>query len=44
MFITIILILMSHNLAIGVVIDTLIYYVIHFILQRKEDRRYDNLQ
>ena len=44
MFITIILILMSHNLAIGVVIGTLIYYVIHFILQRKEDRRYDNLQ
>ena len=35
MFITIILILMSHNLAIGVVIDTLIYYVIHFIFTKK---------
>lgn len=35
MFITIILILMSHNLAIGVVIGTLIYYVIHFIFTKK---------
>ncbi|WP_341461270.1 SulP family inorganic anion transporter [Staphylococcus haemolyticus] len=35
MFITIILILMSHNLAIGVVIGTLIYYVVHFIFTKK---------
>ena len=35
MCITIILILMSHNLAIGVVIGTLIYYVIHFIFTKK---------
>lgn len=35
MFITIILMLMSHNLAIGVVIGTLIYYVVHFIFTKK---------
>lgn len=35
MFITIILILMSHNLAIGVVMGTIIYYVIHFIFTKK---------
>lgn len=35
MMITMILILMSHNLAIGVVIGTLIYYGIHFIFKKK---------